>query len=167
MGSATCDHDTRLLVMSKGDYGRGVVNHVRCRGECKGMWSLCDGQWWRTKIGHMGAVEYVSHDDAMARRLQAMHERDMVSHAVAGALGEHNVIRTIVQYRSDSDGNSALWVQVVLHEGAVGRIIDSGLSGEAFSAVLNLSRQLGYDGIPLVQYATQAELDTPEEAQVK
>lgn len=81
----------------------------------------------------------------------------LVRQALAAKLGKDNVVRVDWQPTTDSQGDDALAITVVIAPGAVQRLKE----GAALDALISLRARLGEmrdDRIPIVQYMTEAEL---------
>ena len=82
----------------------------------------------------------------------------LLQRALAPDLGEENIVRVSYEYSADSEGRPSMKVLVVLAPGAVGKL-SSKKTLAAFRTVMDHLRKMGAEGTPLVQYATEEELE--------
>lgn len=88
----------------------------------------------------------------------------LIRQALVAELGENNVVRLELQPTTDSQDREALKITVVIAPGATQR-----LKGEAvLDALVSLQdrlREIHEDRIPIIEYATEAELEQDAAAQ--
>lgn len=82
----------------------------------------------------------------------------LLQHALASVLGEENIVRVTYEYSTDWVGQPSMKILVVLTPGAVPKIAGKATSA-AFQTTMERLSDMGVDGIPLIQYATEAELE--------
>ncbi|MCT8999991.1 hypothetical protein [Chelativorans intermedius] len=83
--------------------------------------------------------------------------RRLIEHAFVGALGSENVVRVEYSSTTDSSGNDAIRITVVIAPGAVKRLRE----GAALDALVRLRerlRDMREERNPIIEYATEAEL---------
>lgn len=88
----------------------------------------------------------------------------LILQAVVSELGDDNVVRLDFEPTTDSLGRDALKITVVITPGATGRI-DGGAVLDALAKVQERLREMGEDRIPIIEYATEAELEMDDAAQ--
>jgi hypothetical protein len=81
----------------------------------------------------------------------------LIGQALIAKLGRNNVVRVVWQPTTDSQGEDAIGVTVVLKPGAVRRLQGETLI-EALVSLRTRLRELRDDRVPIVHYATEAEL---------
>lgn len=81
----------------------------------------------------------------------------LIRQALVGELGDNNVVRVEFEPTTDSRGRDALKVTVVIAPGATERL----KGGAALDALVSLQerlREMREDRVPIIEYATEAEL---------
>jgi len=80
----------------------------------------------------------------------------LVRQALATELGDENVLRVELQPTTDYQGRDALKITVVIAPGATQRLKDRVL--DALVALQKRLREMGDSRVPIIEYATEAEL---------
>jgi len=83
--------------------------------------------------------------------------RRLIQQALAAELGNNNVVRVDYEPATDSQGRGALKITVVIAADAIKRL----RNGAALNALVRLQerlREMGERRTPIIQYATEAEL---------
>jgi hypothetical protein len=82
----------------------------------------------------------------------------LIQHAAADALGKENVVDVKVATTADSQGQKALKITVVIAPDAIQRL-DGDRVLNALVKIQDTLNQMGDGRTPIVEYATEAELD--------
>jgi hypothetical protein len=81
----------------------------------------------------------------------------LIRHALTAELGENNVVRVEFEPTTDSTGRDALKVTVVIAPGATERL-KNGATLDALVSLQERLREMREDRVPIIEYATEAEL---------
>lgn len=81
----------------------------------------------------------------------------LIRHALAAELGPQSLVSVAWEPTTDSQGQDALKIAVVIAPGGV-RKLQAGAGLDALVRVRHRLEQMGDDRIPLIEYATEAEL---------
>ena len=82
---------------------------------------------------------------------------EIMQRVAKSTLGRKNVVRTLTEPWSDSDGKDALRITIVFTEGAVDRIKGDALTDHLVE-IHNQLYQMQDERTPIVEYATEEEL---------
>jgi hypothetical protein len=81
----------------------------------------------------------------------------LIRQTLTSELGEKNVVRIDYGPSTDSEGQAALHITVVIAPGAAERL-KNGIALDALVRLRERFREIGEERTPLVHYATEAEL---------
>ena len=81
----------------------------------------------------------------------------LIQHALTAKLGDNNVVRVESEPTTDSRGRDALKVTVVIAPGATERL-KNGATLDALVSLQERLREMREDRLPIIEYATEAEL---------
>lgn len=84
--------------------------------------------------------------------------RKLIRQALVAELGDKNVVRVDLEPTTDSQGQEALKVTVVIAPGAIRRFADGAVL-DALVGVRERLREMRDDRFPIIEYATEAELE--------
>lgn len=81
----------------------------------------------------------------------------LIQHALTAKLGDNNVVRVDFESTTDSRGQDALKVTVVIAPGATERL-KNGATLDALVSLQERLREMRENRVPIIEYATEAEL---------